>query len=189
MKLAYLNTTGTFSGKLELPSFNPNFNQSNTRVKLNQKGEFYNGGKLIYTSTQVKQDNGNYYANFRGIPVVSTNAAIASPVLSEGTLTEFKYQGRLPVKMQGVIQDELSVVKVLYNGIALDPRDGKRYQGVFTVNGFSVRYDNAQTGKNPTVFDFKSDLPGSPSVKSVDVVDAPLFRLFILIDDSTAKQI
>jgi hypothetical protein len=172
-----VQSTVTLSGTIELPSFNAKFNQSTTRVPTNSQGEYYRGNVLVYKSNYVESEvdeNGNvsYYVDFKGIPFVSLDGVLTSPVLSGGQLTPYNYQGNpaLPgVKFQGVVQDELVLGRAFYNGILTDPSTGKRYQGEFKVSGFSPRYSHPDGGNFPTVFDFKSDIPGLPSITSLSL--------------------
>jgi hypothetical protein len=181
-----IETTGTLSGTFELPNFNPNFNQSTTRIDTDETGTFFRGSVPVYQSEYVKSrirnnDSTQYYVDFKGIPVVSFDAVLNSPVLSGGQLTSFLYQGRLPVTFQGVVQDEFNLVKAFYQGTVTDPINGKKYQGTFEVKGFGPRYSDANGGNTPTVFDFQSDIPGSPTITSLAFNNAELEKLSILV--------
>ncbi|BAZ05593.1 hypothetical protein [Calothrix sp. NIES-3974] len=190
-----IETTGTISGTIQLPSFNPNFNSRITEVMTDSTGTYFrNIGTRnnpnyvpVYTSNHVRfrtnaDGSLSYYVNFRGIPVVSFDSVITSPILSEGELTPFNYQGRLPgVKMQAVVQDELSLGRAFYTGIVTDPNTGNRYQGTFELRGQGPRYSDRNGGDSPTVFDFKSDLPGTPTVTSANMENVPLVRLRVTV--------
>ncbi len=190
-----IETTGTISGTIQLPSFNPNFNSRITEVMTDSTGTYFrNIGTRnnpnyvpVYTSNHVRfrtnaDGSLSYYVNFRGIPVVSFDSVITSPILSEGELTPFNYQGRLPgVKMQAVVQDELSLGRAFYTGIVTDPSTGNRYQGTFELRGQGPRYSDRNGGDSPTVFDFKSDLPGTPTVTSANMENVPLVRLRVTV--------
>ncbi|MEC4881679.1 MAG: hypothetical protein SAL70_10075, partial [Scytonema sp. PMC 1070.18] len=190
-----IQSTGTLSGTIQLPSFNPNFNTSTTRVDTDSTGAYYRNigtqqnpnNVLVYQSNYVKvntRSDGSlhYYVDFKGIPVVSFDGTLTSPVLSGGQLDPFTYQGRLPgVKFQGVVQDEFNITKGLYTGIVTDPKTGQQYQGTFQVQGYGPRYSFPNGGESPTVFDFKSDLPGKPTVTSLVMTNSPLVRLTIQV--------
>lgn len=182
-----VQTTGTLSGTIEFPSINPNYNQSTTRIDTDENGIFYRNGVAVYDSDYVKSkinaDNSvSYFVDFLGIPFVSLDGILNSPVLSGGQLTSFNYQNNpgLPgVKFQGVVQDELNLVKALYNGILTDPTTGKKYRGDFQIFGEGLRYSATLGGLTPTVFDFKSDIPGAPTITSLAFNNAPLVKLTI----------
>lgn len=182
-----VQTTGTLSGTIGLPSINPNFNQSTTRVDTDANGIYYRNGVAVYDSdyvqSKINADGSlSYFVDFKGIPFVSLDGIINSSVLSDGQLTSFNYQNNpgLPgVKFQGVIQDELNLVKALYNGILTDPTTGKKYQGDFELLGEGLRYSATLGGLTPTVFDFQSDIPGLPTITSLALNNAPLVKLTI----------
>ncbi|WP_315790337.1 hypothetical protein [Fischerella sp. JS2] len=188
-----IQSTGTISGTIELPSFNPNFNNSVTRVDTDSTGTYNrNIGSntnpnyvLVYKSDYVKVETRadgslHYFVDFKGIPVVSFDGILNSPVLSDGELTPYTYQGKLPgTKYQGVVQDEFGLTKAFYTGIVTDPTTGQQYEGTFQVSGQGPRYSDRNGGKSPTVFDFKSDLPGKPTVTSYKMTNSPLVRLTI----------
>jgi hypothetical protein len=190
-----IQSTGTLSGTIQLPSFNPNFNNNVTRIDTNSQGTYSrNIGSSsnpnlvpIYKSNFVKvqtQANGSlrYFVDFKGIPVISLNGVLTSPVLSGGQLTVYTYQGKIPgTKFQGVVQDEFGLTKAFYTGIVTDPKTGKQYQGTFELSGQGPRYSDRNGGKTPTVFDFKSDIPGKPSVTSLTMTNSPLIRLTIKV--------
>lgn len=190
-----IQSTGTLSGTIQLPSINPNFNGSITRVDTDNTGTYSrNIGsrsnpnyvpvyKSDYVAVRTRSDGSlHYYVDFKGIPVVSFNGVVTSPVLSGGELTPYKYQGRLAgTTFQGVVQDEFNLTKALYTGTVTDPKTGNQYQGTFEVSGYGVRYSDRNGGATPTVFDFKSDIPGSPSVTSLNMTNSPLARLTIKV--------
>lgn len=182
-----INTTGTVSGTIQLPSFNPNFNKSVTRVNTDASGTYYRSGAPVYTSNYVKvqtRPDGslNYYVDFKGIPVISFDGVITSPALSGGRLQPYTYQGKLPGTLfQAVVQDEFGIKKAFYTGTVTDPSTGKQYNGTFQLNGQGPRYSDSNGGTSPTVFDFKSDIPGTPTVTSLTIKDVPLVRLTIMV--------
>ncbi len=190
-----IQSTGTLSGTIQLPSINPNFNQSTTRVDTDNTGTYSRnlGTKNnpnyvpVYKSGYVKVETRgdgslHYFVDFKGIPIVSFNGVLNSPILSGGELTPYKYQGRLAgTTFQGVVQDEFNLTKALYTGIVTDPSTGNQYQGTFEVSGYGVRYSDRNGGATPTVFDFKSDIPGSPKVTSLEMTNSPLARITIKV--------
>jgi hypothetical protein len=189
-----VTSTATFSGKVELPSINPNFNQSISRVDTDKTGAYYRkiGTKstFVYKSNYVKSSTSSgvvkYYVDFKGIPIVSANGQINSPVLSGGQLTSYKYQGRLPTNFQGVVQDEFNFNKAYYTGIVTDPQTKKKCSGTFEVYGYGPRYSDPNGSTTPTIFSFKSDLPGSPTIKSLTVTNAPLPKFYVKVPTKTA---
>ena len=182
-----IQSTGTLSGTIQLPKFNPNFNRIDTRVDTNSKGTYSRQGVPLYTSNYVKVQTRadgslHYFVDFKGIPVVSFDGLLTSPALSSGDLTSYNYQGKLPgTKFQAVVQDEFGLKKALYTGIVTDPKTGQQYQGTFTVTGQGPRYSDRNGSATPTVFDFKSDIPGKPTVTSLKMTNSPLIKLFITI--------
>jgi hypothetical protein len=190
-----IQSTGTLSGTIQLPSNNPNFNKSITRVDTDDTGAYSrNLGtknnpnyvpiyKSNYVQVRTRNDGSlHYYVDFKGIPIVSFNGVLNSPILSGGELTPYKYQGQLSgTKFQGVVQDEFNLTKALYTGTVIDPSTGNQYQGTFEVSGYGVRYSDRNGGKTPTVFDFKSDLPGSPKVTSLQMTNSPLAKITIKV--------
>ncbi|MEH2221746.1 hypothetical protein [Nostoc sp.] len=190
-----IQSTGTLSGTIQLPRNNPNFNQSITRVDTDDTGTYarnlgtknnpnyvpiYKSG---YVQVQTRSDGSlHYFVDFKGIPIVSFNGVLTSPILSGGELTPYKYQGQLAgTTFQGVVQDEFNLTKALYTGIVTDPNTGNQYQGTFEVSGYGVRYSDRNGSATPTVFDFKSDLPGSPKVTSLEMTNASLARIQIKV--------
>jgi hypothetical protein len=182
-----IQSTGILSGNIQLPKFNPNFNRVVTRVDTNSKGTYSRQRVSLYTSNYVKVQTRadgslHYFVDFKGIPVVSFDGLLTSPALSMGDLTSYNYQGKLPgTKFEAVVQDEFGLKKALYTGIVTDPKTGQRYQGTFRVTGQGPRYSQSNGSATPTVFDFKSDIPGKPTVNSLKVTNAPLIKLFITI--------
>ena len=180
-----IQSTGQLSGTIQLPSFNPNYNRVITRVDTDTNGTYSRYGVPVYTSNYVKIKTNadgslNYYVNFKGIPVVSFDGSLTSPALSSGELQPYSYQGKLPgTKFQAVVQDEFGLKKAFYTGIVTDPKTGQQYQGTFQLDGQGPRYSDRNGGKSPTVFDFKSDLPGLPTVTSMKIANSPLVRLTI----------
>ncbi|MFN6463307.1 MAG: hypothetical protein RMZ41_016045 [Nostoc sp. DedVER02] len=190
-----IQSTGTLSGTIQLPSINPNFNKSITRVDTDDTGTYSrNLGtknnpnyvpvyKSEYAKVQTRNDGSlHYFVDFKGIPIVSFNGVLNSPILSGGELTPYKYQGKLAgTTFQGVVQDEFNLTKALYTGTVTDPKTGNQYQGTFEVSGYGVRYSDRNGGATPTVFDFKSDFPGSPKVTSLEMTNSPLARITIKV--------
>ncbi|AFZ01113.1 hypothetical protein [Calothrix sp. PCC 6303] len=201
-----IQSTGAISGTIQLPSFNPNFNTSTTRIDTDSTGTYYrnigtkNNPNLVpvYSSKFVQFSNNpdgsiKYYVDFLGIPVVSFDGVLTSPALSDGELSSYSYQGKLDgVKFQGNVQDEFTVGKAYYEGVVTDPKTGQQYKGKFEVNAQGLRYSDAKAGSTdtPTVFDFKSDfMPGKrseakPTVTSYKMNNAPLIRVTIKVPDN-----
>ncbi|MEB3216331.1 MAG: hypothetical protein VKN72_08870 [Nostocales cyanobacterium 94392] len=197
-----VQSTGTISGTLVLPFFNPNYNKVLTRVDTDENGAYYrNIGTRqnpelvqVYKSEYVKvnvRDDGsmNYYVNFKGIPVASFDAIIKSPVLSDGEMTTFRYDGRPDMEgtvIKAVVQDEFGVKRAFYTGILTDPDTGTQYQGTFELTGQGPRYSDRNGGDSPNVFDYKSDQPGSPRSEPYKIKDdSPLVKLYINVPEGT----
>ncbi|MBE9054100.1 hypothetical protein IQ243_27635 [Nostocales cyanobacterium LEGE 11386] len=190
-----IQSTGTLSGTLQLPNFNPNFNNRVTRIDTDSSGTYYrNTGSRnnpnyvpVYQSDYVRvatraDGSLHHFVDFKGIPVISLNGILNSPALSAGELTPFTYQGRIPgTQFQGVVQDEFGLTRGFYTGIVTDPNTGQQYQGTFEVSGQGPRYSDRNGGDSPTVFDFKSDLPGQPTVTTWQMTNSPLVRLTIKV--------
>jgi len=182
-----IQSTGTLSGNIQLPNFNPNFNNRVTRIDTDSNGTYYRNGSAVYQSNYVKMETRadgslRYFVDFKGIPVISLDGVLSSPVLSSGELTAYSYQGKISgTKFQGVVQDEFGLTKAFYTGIVTDPKTGKQYQGTFQVSGQGPRYSDRNGGASPTVFDFQSDLPGQPTIKSLQMTNSPLVRLTITV--------
>lgn len=198
-----IQTTGALSGSIQLPNNNPNFNNRVTRVDTDSSGTYQRniGSKnnpnnvTVYQSNYVKvgtraDGSLHYFVDFKGIPVISFDGTLNSPILSDGTLTPYTYQGQVPgTKFQGVVQDEFGLTKAFYTGIVTDPNTGKQYQGTFQVSGQGPRYSDRNGGLSPTVFDFKSDLPGKPTVTSWKMNNVPLVRLTIVVPENATPII
>ncbi len=199
-----IQSTGTLSGTIELPRNNPNFNQSTTRIDTDDTGTYYrnlgtnNNPNYVpvyqsdYLKVETRSDGSlHYFVDFKGIPIVSFDGVLTSPVLSGGQLTAFLYQGQLPgTTFQGVVQDEFNLTKAFYTGTVTDPDTGKQYQGTFEVSGYGVRYSDRNGSSTPTVFDFQSDIPGSPSVTSLTITNATLasLRIIVPIDQTSIPE-
>jgi len=193
-----IQSTGTLSGTLQLPSFNPNFNNRVTRIDTDSQGVYQRniGTKSkpnyvpVYKSDYVKVETRTdgslrYFVDFKGIPVISLNGVLSSPALSGGKLEPFTYQGKIAnTSFQGVVQDEFGLTKAFYTGIVTDPKTGKQYQGTFQLNGQGPRYSDRNGGESPTVFDYKSDIPGKPSVTTLEMKNSPLVRLTITVQEN-----
>ncbi|MBE9214981.1 hypothetical protein IQ247_20295 [Plectonema cf. radiosum LEGE 06105] len=197
-----VQSTGTISGTLVLPFFNPNYNKVLTRIDTDENGAYYRniGTKQnpelvqVYKSEYVKvnvRDDGsmNYHVNFKGIPVASFDAIIKSPVLSDGEMTTFRYDGRPDMEgtvIKGVVQDEFGVKRAFYTGILTDPNTGTQYQGTFELTGQGPRYSDRNGGDSPNVFDYKSDQPGLPRSEPYKIKDdSPLVKLYINVPEGT----
>jgi hypothetical protein len=190
-----IQSSGTLSGTIELPRNNPNFNNSITRIDTDDTGTYYrnlgtnNNPNYVpvyqsdYLQVETRSDGSlHYFVDFKGIPFVSFNGVLTSPILSGGELTPYKYQGQLlGTTFQGVVQDEFNFIKAFYTGNVTDPDTGKVYQGTFEVNGYGVRYSDRNGSLTPTVFDFQSDIPGLPSVTSLTLANVPLANLRIKV--------
>ncbi|AFY50837.1 hypothetical protein Nos7524_5112 [Nostoc sp. PCC 7524] len=182
-----IQSTGTLSGTIQLPYFNPNFNNRVTRIDTDSNGTYLRHGNSVYQSNYVKMETRadgslRYFVDFKGIPVVSLDGVLTSPALSNGELTDYSYQGKIPgTKFQGVVQDEFGLTRAFYTGIVTDPKTGQQYQGTFQINGQGPRYSDRNGGESPTVFDFKSDIPGTPTVRSLQMKNSPLVKLTIQV--------
>ncbi|MEH2304113.1 PEP-CTERM sorting domain-containing protein [Nostoc sp.] len=199
-----IESTGTLSGTIELPRNNPNFNNSITRIDTDDTGTYYrnlgtnNNPNYVpvyqsdYLQVETRSDGSlHYFVDFKGIPFVSFDGVLTSPVLSGGQLTPYKYQGQLAgTKFQGVVQDEFNFIKALYAGTVTDPDTGKQYQGTFEVSGYGERYSDFNGNSTPTVFDFQSDIPGSPTVTSLNITNATLanLRIKVPIDETSIPE-
>ena len=195
-----VRTTGAISGTLELPSFNPNFGdpRNPTRVNTDANGIYYRNigtkknpnlvkvSQSPYVVTVNKDGTLKSYVDFLGIPVTSFDAVITSPALSEGEMGTIKYGPLENPRIKAVVKDEFGVKKSSYTGIVTDPDTGIKYKGTFNVTGVGPRYSDRNGGDSPTVFDFKSDIPGSPTVKSFKIKDnSPLTKLYINVPVGT----
>ncbi|MEH2238031.1 PEP-CTERM sorting domain-containing protein [Nostoc sp.] len=199
-----IESTGTLSGTIELPRNNPNFNNSITRIDTDDTGTYYrnlgtnNNPNYVsvyqsdYLQVETRSDGSLHnFVDFKGIPIVSFDGVLTSPVLSGGQLTPYKYQGQLPgTTFQGVVQDEFNLTKAFYTGTVTDPDTGKQYQGTFEVSGYGERYSERNGNLTPTVFDFQSDIPGLPSVTSLTLTNATLanLRIKVPIDETSIPE-
>ncbi|AFY53781.1 hypothetical protein Riv7116_1211 [Rivularia sp. PCC 7116] len=197
-----VKSTGTISGTLELPKFNPNYNRVLTIVDTDTTGTYYrNVGTnknpqwvKVYQSDQViqvRRDGSlNPYVRFKGIPVTSFDAVINSPALSDGEMTTFRYDGRPDMEgavIKAVVQDEFGVKKAYYTGTLTDPETGTQYQGTFELSGQGPRYSDPNGGDSPNVFDYKSDQPGKPRAEPFKIKDnSPLVKLNITVPEGTS---
>ncbi|BAU12656.1 hypothetical protein LEP3755_31870 [Leptolyngbya sp. NIES-3755] len=182
-----IRSTGVITGTVVPPSQNPNFNQGTTRVDTDSQGRFFRNGQLVYSAQDfnpnlVQTDGqGRFWVDFRGIPIVSTDGTLTSPVLSNGQLEPIRRNHNAPTRFHGTIQDEL-VVRGRYTGTATDPSTGLQYQGTFDINGQGPRYSDRTGGTSPTVFDFRShynfntnpQLPPRPTVNSFRIDAMPV---------------
>ncbi|MBE9013047.1 hypothetical protein IQ250_22875 [Pseudanabaenaceae cyanobacterium LEGE 13415] len=180
-----IRSTGVVTGTVVPPSQNPNFNQGTTRIDVDAQGRFFRNGQLVYTAPNpaLIQTNGSgrYWVDFRGIPIVSTDGTLTSPVLSNGELEPIRRNHNAPTRFHGTIQDEL-VVRGRYTGTATDPTTGLQYQGTFDISGQGSRYSDRTGGTSPTVFDFRShynfnanpQLPPRPTVNSFRIDAMPV---------------
>jgi len=181
-----IQSTATFSGTIQLPRNNPNFSGGITQVPTDSTGAYYrvvNGKNVfVYRSKYFKSTgsgkNTTYYANFKGIPVVSYSGTLSSPAFLKGSLKTYCYQGQLSIEAKGIVQDEFTVI-AYYVGNIKDPNTGKTYTGAFQLQGYGPRYSDQNGGKSPTVFDFKSDIPGAPTVQSLNVSNVPISNFSI----------
>lgn len=193
-----IRSTGVVTGTVVPPSQNPNFNQGTTRVDTDSQGRYFRNGQLVYSAQDfdpnlVQTDGqGRYWVDFRGIPIVSTDGTLTSPVLSNGQLEPIRRNHNAPTRFHGTIQDEL-VVRGRYTGTATDPTTGLQYQGTFDINGQGPRYSDRSGGTSPTVFDFRShynfratpQIAPRPTVNSFRI-DAMPVRLTITIPANLA---
>ncbi|MBW4524019.1 MAG: hypothetical protein KME18_02310 [Phormidium tanganyikae FI6-MK23] len=182
-----IRSTGVVSGTVVPPSQNPNFNQGTTRVNTDSQGRFFRNGQLVYSAQDFNPNlvqvdgSGRYFVDFRGIPIVSTDATLTSPVLSNGELQPIRRNHNALTRFNGTIQDEL-VVRGQYTGIATDPATGQQYQGTFDISGQGPRYSDRNGGTSPTVFDFRShynfsanpQIPPRPTVFSYRIDAMPV---------------
>jgi hypothetical protein len=156
-----IRSNGTISGTVSPPNRNPNFNQGTTRVDTDSQGRYFRNGQLIFDASAVNPNlvgvdaNGRYYVDFRGIPVVSADGALTSPVLNGQLDATQRFNNNAPVRYWGNIQDEF-VVQGNFTGTATNPATGEQYQGTFPIRGQGPRYSATNGGDSPTVFDFKS---------------------------------
>jgi hypothetical protein len=181
-----INSTGVVSGTIAPPSKNPTFNQGTTRVDTDSQGRYFRNGELIFDAQAVNPNlvgidaKGNYYVDFRGIPVVSQDGTLVSPALDGSLNSVQRFNNDKPVRFWGNVQDEF-VVQGDFQGTATDAA-GQQYQGTFRIKGQGPRYSAANGGTSPTVFDFKSyynfkanpAINPTPTVKSYFVTAMPV---------------
>lgn len=183
-----IRSTGIVTGTVAPPSRNPNFNQGTTRIDTDNQGRYFRNGVLVFDAQTVNPNlvrmgsNGQFFVDFRGIPVVSTDGTLTSEVLRDGQLDSIqRFNNDAPVKYWGNIQDEF-VVRGQYTGTAIDPATGNQYQGTFDIRGQGPRYSDRDGGLSPTVFDFRSyynfqanpQLGPTPTVSSYSIQGMPV---------------
>lgn len=177
-----IRSTGVVSGTVVPPSQNPNFNRGTTRVNTDSQGRYFRNGQLVYSAQDFNPNlvqvdrSGRYFVDFRGIPIVSTDGVLSSPVLSGGELQPVRRNHSAPTRFHGTIQDEL-VVRGRYTGIATDPATGLQYQGTFDISGQGPRYSDRNGGTSPTVFDFRSHYNFSASPQILPRPTVSSFRI------------
>ncbi len=172
-----IRSNGTISGTVTPPNRNPTFNQGTTRVDTDSQGRYFRNGQLIFDASAVNPNlvgvdaNGRYYVDFRGIPVVSPDGALTSPVLNGQLDATQRFNNNAPVRYWGNIQDEF-VVQGNFTGTATNPATGEQYQGTFPIRGQGPRYSATNGGDSPTVFDFKSyyNLRANPVINPTPTV-------------------
>ncbi len=183
-----INSSGLVSGTVVPPDINPNFNQGTTRIEVDAQGRYFRVGTTnpVYIAPDPNlvrmADDGTFFVDFRGIPVVGIAGTLTSPVLSDGQLdSPVCCNHRAPVFFNGTIQDEF-VVLGTYTGTATNPATGEQYQGTFDIRGQGPRYSDRDGGTGPTVFDFQShynfaanpQLRPTPTVNSFTFQDMPV---------------
>jgi hypothetical protein len=172
-----IRSTGVVSGTVTPPNKNPNFNQGTTRVDTDSQGRYVRNGQLIFDASAVNPSlvgvdaAGRYYVDFRGIPVVSADGALTSPVLTGQLDATQRFNHNAPVRYWGNIQDEF-VVQGNFTGTATNPATGEQYQGTFPIRGQGPRYSATNGGESPTVFDFKSyyNFKANPAINPTPTV-------------------
>lgn len=156
-----VRSTGIITGTVTPPSRNPTFNQGTTRVDTDAQGRYLRNGQVVFDAQAVNPNlvrlgaNGQYFVDFRGIPVVSVDGTLSSAVLNGQLTNTQRFNNDAPVRYWGNIQDEF-VVQGNFVGTATDPATGAQYQGTFPIRGQGPRYSDANGGTSPTVFDFRS---------------------------------
>lgn len=184
-----INSSGIVSGTVVPPDINPNFNRGTTRVDVDAQGRYFRVGEVnpVYIAPDPNlvrmADDGTFFVDFRGIPVVGIAGTLTSPVLSDGQLDSAICCNHraAPVFFNGTIQDEF-VVLGTYTGTATNPATGEQYQGTFDIRGQGPRYSDRSGGTSPTVFDFQShynfaanpQLLPTPTVNSFTFQDMPV---------------
>ena len=191
-----VKSSGVISGTVQLPNKNPNFNNGTTRVDTDSQGRYFRNGVLVYSAESFNPafvqvgNNGKYYVDFRGIPVVSIDGTLTSDALQGDLKFTKRFNNDAPVKLWGNIQDEL-VLKGNFVGTVTDPATGKQYQGTFEVKGQGPRYSASNGGTSPTVFDFQSQyrgtdpkIPATVTVRSYGITAVPV-SLIITVPTNT----
>ena len=194
-----VKSSGVISGTVQLPNKNPNFNAGTTRVDTDSQGRYYRNGVLVYSAASFNPafvqvgNNGKYYVDFRGIPVVSVDGMLTSDALQGDLKFTQRFNNGAPVKLWGNIQDEL-VLRGNFVGTVTDPATGKQYQGTFDVKGQGPRYSASNGGTSPTVFDFQSQyrgtdpkIPAAVTVRSYGITAVPV-SLIITVPTNTGAN-
>ena len=194
-----VKSSGVISGTVQLPNKNPNFNNGTTRVDTDSQGRYFRNGVLVYSAESFNPafvqvgNNGKYYVDFRGIPVVSIDGTLTSDALQGDLKFTKRFNNDAPVKLWGNIQDEL-VLKGNFVGTVTDPATGKQYQGTFEIKGQGPRYSASNGGTSPTVFDFKSQyrgtdpkIPATVTVRSYGITAVPV-SLIIIVPTTTSAS-
>ena len=180
-----INSSGLVSGTVVPPDINPNFNRGTTRIEVDAQGRYFRVGTTnpVYIAPDPNlvrmADDGTFFVDFRGIPVVGIAGTLTSPVLSDGQLDSAVCCNHRaePVFFNGTIQDEF-VVLGTYTGTATDPATGEQYQGTFDIRGQGPRYSDRDGGTSPTVFDFQShyNFAATPQLLPTPTVDSFTFQ-------------
>ncbi len=194
-----VRSSGVISGTVQLPNKNPNFNAGTTRVDTDSQGRYFRNGVLVYSAESFNPafvqvgNNGKYYVDFRGIPVVSVDGILTSDALQGDLKFTQRFNNDAPVKLWGNIQDEL-VLRGNFVGTVTDPTTGKQYQGTFDVKGQGPRYSASNGGTSPTVFDFQSQyratdpkIPAAVTVRSYGITAVPV-SLIITVPTNTGAN-
>ncbi len=194
-----VKSSGVISGTVQLPNKNPNFNAGTTRVDTDSQGRYFRNGVLVYSAESFNPalvqvgNNGKYYVDFRGIPVVSVDGILTSSALQGDLKFTQRFNNDAPVKLWGNIQDEL-VLRGNFVGTVTDSATGKQYQGTFEVQGQGPRYSASNGGTSPTVFDFQSQyrgtnpkIPAIVTVRSYGITAVPV-SLSITVPANTATN-
>jgi hypothetical protein len=188
-----INSNGVVAGTVVPPNRNPTFNQGTTRIDTDSQGRYFRNGELIFNAQDINPNlvgvtsSGRYYVDFRGIPLVSVDGSLTSPVLNGQLRSVQRFNHNVPVTFWGNVQDEF-VVQGQFTGTATDPTTGNQYQGTFNIRGQGPRYSDRNGGTSPTVFDFKSyynfranpQILPTPTVSSYNFQAMPV-RLVITI--------
>ncbi|MBE9031410.1 hypothetical protein IQ266_16875 [filamentous cyanobacterium LEGE 11480] len=175
-----IRSNGVITGTVTPPNKNPNFNQGTTRIDTDSQGRYFRNGVLVFDAQTVNPNlvrigsNGQFFVDFRGIPVVSTDGSLTSDILRDGQLESIqRFNNDNPVKYWGNIQDEF-VVRGSYTGTAMNPNTGEQYQGTFDIRGQGPRYSDSNGGLSPTVFDFRSyyNFQANPQIQPTPTVSS-----------------